>query len=826
MTQNAASPLHLPITGITCAGCARRVETALAEVPGVQSAHVNVATHRATVSPGDLSLPTLVEALDRAGYPLAQAEVTLDLDGMSCAGCARRAQTALAEAPGVIAAEVNFATRAARVRYLDGETTPEALGAASAKAGYPGTVHAEDTGQRAADEAETARRSMLLALALTLPVFLLEMTGHVIPAFHHWIAATIGTTTSWTIQAVLATLVLAGPGRDFFRQGLPRLLKGEPDMNSLVALGSGAAWIFSMVALLAPAVLPDGTRAVFFEAAAVIVTLILTGRWLETRARGRTGAAIRKLIALRPDTALVDTPDGPEDRPVDRLQVGDTLIVPPGRSLAADGEVISGESYIDESMISGEPVPVLRGPGAGVVGGTVNGSGTLRVRVTQVGADSVLSRIVAMVEEAQGARLPIQALADTVVRYFVPAVLAVAVVTCLTWLSFGPSPALSHALVAAISVLIIACPCAMGLATPTSIMVGTGRAAELGVLFRKGAALETLAGVRAVAFDKTGTLTEGRPTLTALSAIDGWTEDRALGLAAAVESSSDHPLARAILTAAETRGLTLPQAQDEQALPGYGLSATIEGQRILLGAPRLMQREGIALPFDPDPDVTPVWLAVDGQAVAHLGVTDPVKPDAAAAIAALRQAGVQVAMITGDASAPARAIAEKLGISHVEAEVLPDGKRDAVRRLQAQLGRVAFVGDGINDAPALAEADVGLAMGTGTDIAVEAADVVMVSGAVAGAVNAHHMARRTLANIRQNLFWAFAYNTALIPVAAGVLYPLTGTLLSPMLAAGAMALSSVFVITNALRLRRVRPALAEPTPRVPEARTAKRPVMP
>ena len=810
MTQSAPqTPLRFPLDGLNCAGCVSRAEKALSAVPGVGSVRVNLATRTAQVEPGTAQAAELVAALEDAGYPAVTQDLRLDIEGMTCAGCARRAQTALAEVPGVVSAEVNFAARTAQVRYFEGMTTPEALAAATAKAGYPGTPHVEDDGQRSRDEITEARQRMLLALALTAPVFLIEMGGHLVPALHHWVARTIGTEMSWSIQAVLATLVLIGPGREFYRLGLPRLFKGEPDMNSLVALGSGAAWIFSTVALVAPGVLPDGARAVYYEAAAVIVTLILTGRWLEARARGRTGAAIRRLIALRPETALVETPDGPQERPVAELSVGDVIVVPPGRSLAADGTVVSGESYVDEAMITGEPVPVRRSSGDAVIGGTVNGSGALRVSVDRIGSESVLSRIVAMVEEAQGARLPIQALADRVVRVFVPAVLAVALMTVAAWLIFGPAPALSHALVAGVSVLIIACPCAMGLATPTSIMVGTGRSAELGVLFRKGAALETLAGVKVFAFDKTGTLTEGRPALTDLRAQGDWQAEDALRLAAAVERSSDHPIAKAIVAGAEHRGLTIPTASDEEAVPGFGVTANVEGRRVLLGAPRMMAREGIDLPeVEGTTDAgTPVWLAVDGEIAAFLSVTDPVKPDAARAVAALRADGVEVAMITGDARATAEAIASKLGITHVEAEVLPGDKQDAVRRLRERHGPVAFAGDGINDAPALAEADVGLAMGTGTDIAVEAADVVMVSGAVAGAVNARHVAARTLTNIRQNLFWAFAYNTALIPVAAGVLYPVTGTLLSPMLAAGAMALSSVFVLSNALRLRRVAPAL-------------------
>ncbi|MEM8729022.1 MAG: heavy metal translocating P-type ATPase [Pseudomonadota bacterium] len=818
--------LHVKLDNMTCAGCAAHAETAMAAVPGIGAVKVNLANHSAGFRLGSAEWPAIQAAMDQAGYPVAQDRLALELDHLTCASCAARAQAALTAVPGVLAAEVNYATRTALVRYLAGATDPQQLCAAAAAAGYPASPKTEDRPHPARDEVAIARQTAATAALLTAPVFLIEMSGHLIPAIHHWVARSIGTETSWALQAGLATLVLAGPGRVFFRQGIPRLLKGAPDMNALVALGAGAAWLFSMVALMAPGLLPDGTRAVYFEAAAVIVTLILTGRWLEARARGHTGDAIRRLVALRPDTALVDTEDGPKERPVAQLRPNDVLVVPAGRSLAADGVVLSGESYIDEAMISGEPVPVRRGPGDPVVGGTVNGSGALRVRVTAVGTETVLARIVAMVEDAQGARLPIQALADRVVQWFVPAVLCIALITFLTWVMVGPVPVLSYALVAAISVLIIACPCAMGLATPTSIMVGTGRAADLGVLFRRGAALESLAGIRAIAFDKTGTLTEGRPALTTLAPRPGWAETDILRLAAAVEQISDHPIARAIVEAASARGVDLPPVETAEAIPGYGLSAWVDGHNVLIGAPRLMTREGLDLPDAERPTAeTPVWLAVDGDIAGYLAVTDPVKADAAEAIAALRKDGLEVAMITGDARGPAEAVARSLGISHVEAEVLPGGKQDAVRRLRDRFGPVAFAGDGINDAPALAEADVGLAMGTGTDIAVEAADVVMISGAVAGAVNAHHVAVRTLSNIRQNLFWAFAYNTALIPVAAGVLYPVTGMLLSPMLAAGAMALSSVFVITNALRLRRITPSLRD-TPAAPATATAGQTVTP
>ena len=480
--------------------------------------------------------------------------------------------------------------------------------------------------------------------------------------------------------------------------------------------------------------------------------------------------------------------------------------------------MLTGRSFVDESMITGEPVPVEKTEGATVVGGTVNGQGALTFRATAVGADTMLARIIAMVEDAQGAKLPIQALADRVVRYFVPVVMAVATLTVLAWLVFGPT--LSFALVAGVSVLIIACPCAMGLATPTSIMVGTGRAAEMGVLFRKGDALQRLEGAKVVAFDKTGTLTAGRPELVRAVAADGFDATEVLRLAASAETGSEHPLARALERAAT--GTVTPETVE--AVPGHGLRAVVEGRSLLIGAPRLMAREGVATDALQDRldamgrrGQTPVLVAVDGQIAAAFAVADQVKPGAARAMAALQARGLTVAMITGDTAATAEAIARELGIDHVEAEVLPAGKVDAVKRLRARFGAVAFVGDGINDAPALAEAETGLAIGTGTDVAIESADVVLSSGDVAGAVNALHVSSAVMRNIRQNLFWAFGYNVGLIPVAAGVLYPALGVLLSPMLAAGAMALSSVFVLSNALRLRRLSPALAEKRT-APEAR--------
>ncbi len=815
--MSASSTYRFPVTGLNCAGCAGRAERALAAVPGVTGAAVNFATRGATVT-GAVDPAALSEALKTAGYPAETETLVLSIGGLSCASCAARTERALAAVPGVLEAGVNYASETAVVRVVSGVADAAALSRAVAEAGYSATLPTPDEpradpAQRQAAETRALARDGTIAAALALPVVVLEMGGHVFPAFHHWIAATIGHQTSWMIQLVLTLAILAGPGRRFFRLGLPALRRGAPDMNSLVALGTLAAFGYSATATLAPALLPDAARAVYFEAAAVIVTLILAGRWMEARARGRTGAAIRHLIGLTPRTASVERNGAAIEIPVEQIVPGDIVLIRPGARIPVDGTVEAGESHVDESMLTGEPLPVAKTTGADLTGGTVNGTGALRLRAARVGADTRLSQIIRMVEEAQGAKLPIQALVDRVTLWFVPAVLAAATLTVLAWLVLGPQPALTHALVAGVSVLIIACPCAMGLATPTSIMVGTGRAAELGVLFRKGDALQSLSGVDTVAFDKTGTLTEGRPDLTDLIPAQGFDSAGVLRLAAAVEANSEHPLAAAIRRAAPA---DLPEATDWRSATGKGVRATVEGRAVLVGAGRFLDAEGIAtarLAAEADrlaaDGKTPVFVAVDGAAAAVLAISDPIKPTARDTIAALRAEGLRVVMLTGDAQRTAQAVAARLGIDEVRAELSPEGKLAALDEL-GQGARLAFVGDGINDAPALARADVGIALGSGTDVAIEAGDVVLMSGDPAAVIDALHVSRRTLANIRQNLFWAFAYNTALIPVAAGLLYPAFGLTLSPMLAAGAMSLSSVFVVTNALRLRGLRSSRARP----------------
>ncbi|WJS83470.1 heavy metal translocating P-type ATPase [Paracoccus sp. TOH] len=797
---------ELTVTGMSCASCVGRVEKALAAVPGIQNPQVNLATGRAHFHiDTPEALPRAVEALAKAGYPAESRQTRLAVEGMSCASCVGRVEKALAAMPGVSAAQVNLATGTATIHHSPA-VAPQALADTVSAKGYPAQVQAE-AGHHMHDhggDAATLKRNFLIALALTLPVFIAEMGGHAFPAFHNWLHMAIGQRTLWVLEFLLTSAVLAGPGRMFFRIGIPALLRRAPEMNSLVALGASAAWLYSTVATFAPGLLPADSVHVYFEAAAVIVTLILLGRWLEARAKGRAGDAIRRLIELAPDSAHVERDGRIVEIPVAELRSGDIVHLKPGERVAVDGVLTEGSGAIDESMLTGEPVPVTKNPGDPVTGGTVNGNAALAYRVTATGGDTVLARIIRMVEDAQAAKLPVQALVDRITAVFVPVVIGLALLSFALWMILTGS--LGQALVAAISVLIIACPCAMGLAVPVSIMVGTGRGAELGVLFRRGDALQRLADARVVGFDKTGTLTQGAPALTALE-----TEDiaplEALRLAAAAEARSEHPLAAAILAAARDKGLDLPAAEAVAATAGRGLSARVEGRALLIGNAAALAEAGVSaspalIAAAEDwaaQGATPVHLAVDGRHAAAMALADPIRPEAAEAIAELHGLGLQTAMISGDVQATAEAVGRKLGIDRVTAGVLPEGKLQAIREMGP--GTV-FVGDGINDAPALAAAETGIAIGTGTDVAIESAEVVLVGGDPAGVARAIRLSRSVMRNIRQNLFWAFGYNAALIPVAMGGLVPFGGPQLSPMLGAGAMALSSVFVVSNALRLRR------------------------
>ncbi|MDA9994606.1 heavy metal translocating P-type ATPase [Planktomarina temperata] len=744
--------------------------------------------------------------------------LVMSVSNMSCASCAGRVDKALWQLPGVLAVDVNLATETVQVTYTPGLASRADFIAASTAAGYAAQEHSEDShGQvqaRKQQLAEAYGRRSRLAVFLAAPVIILGMGGHILPGFERLIADVIGQKANWIIQCIFATAVLFGPGLDFYRRGFPALWRGAPDMNSLVALGTGAAYAFSLIAIFLPQVLPEGVSGVYYEPASLIVVLILFGRDLENRAKGRTGKAIQSLLGLRVKTAQVRRAGEFVECPIEEIVVGDVLSLRPGERVAVDGVVHEGSSYIDESMITGEPRPVEKSTGAALTAGTVNGMGHVIYEARRVGHDTTLSQIIQLVEQAQGAKLPIKALVDRLTLWFVPMVLILAFVTVTVWMIWGPAPALPYALVAGVCVLIIACPCAMGLATPTSIMVGTGRAAEMGVLFRKGDALQLLADVDVIAFDKTGTLTRGQPVLTDLDVADGLGRRAALQVMASVEQGSDHPIARAIVMAAAEEGLDLLPIQDGQTYAGLGLSAHVAGEEVILGTERFMRERGIDVKgYHGSAEAlasqgkSVIFAARAGQVIALAGVSDALKPSTQGAIAQLKAAGITVVMLTGDRRDAALQIAADLGIDQVHAELLPADKSRVLAELKTKARQLAFVGDGINDAPALAAADIGIALGTGTDVAVESADIVLMSGDLLGVVNAIEMSRLTLRNIKQNLFWAFGYNVALIPVAAGALYPAFGMLLSPILAAAAMALSSIFVLANALRLRYVRAAM-------------------
>lgn len=804
----AAPDLAVRIEGLHCASCVGRVERAVCAVPGILRADVNLATEIATITPGTADGTALASAIAAAGYKAVPTERVLALSGLHCASCVGRVEAALREQPGVLKAEVNLATERARVVLLDPRID---LVRALKRVGYGARdlADAEPPPDRVAarrEEAAALSRDVWIAAAFSLPLVLVEMGGHVVPSFHAWTMRHVGMGALHGVELVLSTLVLFGPGRRFFTTGLASLWRLAPEMNALVALGAGAAYLFSTAATFFPGIAGSD---VYFEAAAVIVTLILIGRMLEARAKGRTGAAIERLIALQPAVAHRVGASGTEDVAIAAVTVGDRLLVKPGERVPVDGVIDEGTSYLDEAMLTGEARPVSKAAGAEVTGASVNGTGSFVFRVSRVGGDTVLARIVAMVETAQGAKLPVQALADRVTAVFVPAVIVIATLTFVVWLLVGAS--IGFALINAVAVLIISCPCAMGLATPVSIMVATGRAAELGILFRQGRALQTLAEVTCVAFDKTGTLTVGRPTLVHVDMRPGFERRDVLSLAAALEARSEHPVAKAIVDAAAADGLAVQAAQSFEARPGLGLAGSVAEHAVLIGTARLMREAGVDCAGATEatgPDA-PVFVAVDGRLAAVMTIADALKPDAAALVASLRDRGIAAAMITGDVQATADAIADRLGIESVAAEVLPQDKVAALKVL-ADDRRVAFVGDGINDAPVLAAADVGVAVGTGTDVAIEAADVVLMADRLDSVALAIDLSRATMRNIKQNLFWAFAYNIVLIPVAAGALYAPFGLRLSPMLGAGAMALSSVFVVTNALRLRRFgRPAAAK-----------------
>lgn len=819
--ETSSKPLTFVIEGMSCASCVGSVEKAIKEVEGVKKVSVNLATERAQVyaNNGHLKPEDILAAITEAGYEPRYDTLGFSIKGMNCASCVNSVEGALQKVPGVLDASVNLASEKAVVRVASGVAGAGEIVAAIKEAGYEGRPITDGPDQDADshqrdNELKVLKRSLFIAALFTLPIFILDMGSHLIPSFHHWLQGITSTQNLYFLFFALASVVQFGPGLRFYQKGGPALLRGTPDMNSLVMLGTSAAYGYSVVATFLPGLLPAGTVHVYFEASAVIVTLILAGRYLETIAKGRSSEAIKRLLGLQAKKARVIRNDEEMEIPIDQVEKGDIVMVKPGEKIPVDGTVVDGSSYVDESMITGEPVPVSKSKDDEVVGSTINKSGSFHFRATKIGSETMLSRIVKMVEEAQGSKLPIQAIVDRVTGVFVPVVMGIALLTLGTWLAFGPSPALTFALVNAVAVLIIACPCAMGLATPTSIMVSTGKAAEMGILFRRGEALQMLRDVDTIAIDKTGTLTKGRPELTDVQAADHVDENDILQLMASVEKLSEHPIGEAIVQAANDRDLKLKEVKDFSAVTGFGVEGLTGDHQLHIGADRYMKELGLDIgPFRETArrlakeGKTPLYIAVDGCLAAVAAVADPIKKSTPLAIKELHKLGLRIAMITGDNKQTAQAIAGRLGIDDVIAEVLPDGKVDAVKSLQSDGSKVAFVGDGINDAPALAQADSGIAIGTGTDVAIESAEVVLMSGDLRNVPNAIALSKATIKNIRQNLFWAFGYNAALIPIAAGVLYPVWGILLSPVIAALAMAASSVCVLTNALRLKRFKPPM-------------------
>lgn len=811
----------LGITGMTCASCAKAVERSVRKVDGISTANINIATEKLTVEFDDTKtdIEKIKESVTKVGYGIQEAEenireIILPISGMTCASCVKAVERAIGKLEGVNEVSVNLATEKAKVVYDSSKVRISQIKDVVAKAGYKAldieTGEQADYGrERREKEVKTLWKKFILSTIFTAPLLYIAMGPMIGLPVPDMISPHANPLNFGLIQLILVIPSIIA-GYRFYTVGFSRLIKREPNMDSLIAVGTSAAFIYGIYAIFQ---ILNGNNEyahdLYFETAGVIISLILLGKYLESVTKGKTSEAIKKLMGLAPKTAIVIHDDKEMVIPIEEVEVGDIILVKPGEKIPVDGEVIEGRTSIDEAMLTGESIPVEKNPGDTVIGASINKNGTIKFKATKVGKDTALSQIIKLVEDAQGSKAPIAKMADIIASYFVPIVMAIAIIAGLAWFISGQSVIFS--LTIFISVLVIACPCALGLATPTAIMVGTGKGAEYGVLIKGGEALETAHKIKTIVFDKTGTITEGNPKVTDIITTGLVDRSELLQLSASAEKGSEHPLGEAIVNEAKENNVELINVDSFEAIPGHGIEVVIEGKKMLLGNKKLMDDRKIEITLQKESDKlaeegkTPMYVTIDKRLAGIIAVADVMKPSSKRAIEALHSMGIEVAMITGDNKRTADAIARQVGIDRVLAEVLPQDKANEVKKLQAEGKKVAMVGDGINDAPALAQADIGIAIGSGTDVAMESADIVLMRNDLLDVPTAIQLSKQTIRNIKQNLFWAFAYNSAGIPIAAGLLYLIGGPLLNPMIAAGAMAFSSVSVLANALRLKRFKP---------------------